>query len=86
MQQYVGLIHKTEASDYGVSFPDFPGLITAGATIAEARDLAEQALAFHVNGMIEDAAPVPKPTPIRRIEADPDHPDRTFILVQLNIS
>ncbi|TIR57257.1 MAG: CopG family transcriptional regulator, partial [Mesorhizobium sp.] len=24
MRQYIGLIHKEDASDYGVSFPDFP--------------------------------------------------------------
>ncbi len=30
MRQYIGLIHKETDSDYGVSFPDFPGVITAG--------------------------------------------------------
>jgi hypothetical protein len=30
MRQYIGLIHKESASDYGVSFPDFPGVVTAG--------------------------------------------------------
>lgn len=28
MRQYIGLIHKEDASDYGVSFPDFPGVVT----------------------------------------------------------
>ena len=28
---YTGLIHKDTDSDYGVSFPDLPGCITAGA-------------------------------------------------------
>ncbi|MBZ9988859.1 type II toxin-antitoxin system HicB family antitoxin [Mesorhizobium sp. BH1-1-5] len=41
MHQYVGLIHKERTGDYGVSFPDFPGVVTAGETVAEARDLAE---------------------------------------------
>ncbi|MDX8451165.1 type II toxin-antitoxin system HicB family antitoxin [Mesorhizobium sp. VK9D] len=86
MRQYVGLIHKEDASDYGVSFPDFPGVVTAGATLDEAREFAEQALAFHVEGMIEDGAPVPKPPPIEQIEADRDHPERASILVPLKIS
>jgi hypothetical protein len=30
MRYYVGLLHKDADSDYGVSFPDFPGCITAG--------------------------------------------------------
>ena len=86
IRQYVGLIHKEETSDCGVSFPDFPGVVTAAATVDEARDLAEQALAFHVEGMVEDGAPVPKPTPIEQIEADPDYPERASILVPLKIS
>ncbi|TIM59886.1 MAG: CopG family transcriptional regulator, partial [Mesorhizobium sp.] len=26
MKQYIGLIHKDTDSDFGVSFPDFPGV------------------------------------------------------------
>jgi predicted RNase H-like HicB family nuclease len=42
--QYVGLIHRDAGSDYGVSFPDFPGVVTAGLvedgeTIPEASSL-----------------------------------------------
>lgn len=48
MRGYVGVIHKADDSDFGLSFPDFPGVVTAGRTIAEVRQLAEQALAFHV--------------------------------------
>ena len=36
-RQYIALIHKEDASDYGVSFPDLPGCVTAGATLDEAR-------------------------------------------------
>jgi predicted RNase H-like HicB family nuclease len=39
MRQYVGLIHKEAESNYSVSFPDFPGCITAGRDLDEsARD------------------------------------------------
>ena len=31
MAEYVALLHRDEGSDYGVSFPDFPGCVTAGA-------------------------------------------------------
>jgi hypothetical protein len=30
-------LHKDRKSDFGVSFPDFPGSITAGRTLEEAR-------------------------------------------------
>ena len=41
MTEYIALIHKEPGSDYGVSFPDFPGCITAGTTVDEARRMAE---------------------------------------------
>jgi len=46
MGNYIGLIHKDADSHFGVSFPDFPGVITAGTTLDDARAMAEEALAF----------------------------------------
>ena len=54
------LIHKDAGSDYGVSFPDFPGCATAGGDLDEAP--AEEALAFHVGGLIEDGEALPEPS------------------------
>jgi predicted RNase H-like HicB family nuclease len=85
MRQYVGLIHKEDASDYGVSFPDFPGVVTADASLAEARELAEQALAFHVEGLIDDGEALPVPTSVAQIEADASRRDITTIMVPLRI-
>jgi predicted RNase H-like HicB family nuclease len=33
MRQYIALIHKDASSDYGVSFPDLPGCVTAGVDL-----------------------------------------------------
>jgi predicted RNase H-like HicB family nuclease len=49
---YIAYLHKTRKSDYGVSFPDFPGCITAGRTLEEARRMAAEALALHVEGLL----------------------------------
>ena len=38
--QYVALIDKRHDSDYGVSFPDFPGVVTAG--IGDGRKHAQE--------------------------------------------
>jgi predicted RNase H-like HicB family nuclease len=45
MRYYIGLIHKEADSDYGVSFPDFPGVATAGKSLDDAQAMAEEALA-----------------------------------------
>lgn len=51
---HIAYLHKDRKSDFGVSFPDFPGCITAGRTFEEARRRAAEALSFHIAGMIED--------------------------------
>jgi predicted RNase H-like HicB family nuclease len=40
------LIHKDDDSCYGVSFPDVPGVFTAGDTIDEAMQKAVEVLEF----------------------------------------
>jgi len=70
MRQYVGLIHKEAESDYGVSFPDFPGCITAGRDLDEARAMAEEALTFHVEGLAEDGEGIPEPSSLESVMAD----------------
>jgi predicted RNase H-like HicB family nuclease len=54
MANYIAIVHKDSESDFGVSFPDFPGCITAGSNIDEAKDMAQDALALHIQGMLED--------------------------------
>ncbi|MDX8482284.1 type II toxin-antitoxin system HicB family antitoxin [Mesorhizobium sp. VK24D] len=85
MRHYVGLVHKNGDSDFGVSFPDFPGVVTAGATLDEVRELAEQALAFHVEGLIDDGDAVPEPASCQQAIADKDHRELTAIMVPLRI-
>src|SRR2546421_9986628 len=46
MAHYIALIHKDRDSCYGVSFPDVPGVFTAGDTIDEAMKNAADGLAF----------------------------------------
>jgi predicted RNase H-like HicB family nuclease len=84
MPQFIGLIHKEANSDYGVSFPDFPGVVTAGTTLDEARALAEEALAFHIEGLTEDGERIPEPSSLEAVMAEPENRDAVAILVALN--
>jgi predicted RNase H-like HicB family nuclease len=81
MRQYIALIHKEADSDFGVSFPDFPGCIAAGATLDEARDMAEQALAFHLDGLEQDGEALPEPSSLETVMGDPENRDGVAILV-----
>jgi antitoxin HicB len=46
MPHYIALIHKDHDSCYGVSFPDIPGVFTAGDSIDEAMQKAVEVLEF----------------------------------------
>src|ERR1700686_3446334 len=68
--EYIAYLHKDRDSDYGVSFPDFPGCTTAGKTLDEASRMAAEALALHIQGMIEDGDAVPEPSKLDEIAKD----------------
>ncbi len=69
--EYIAYLHKERASDFGVSFPDFPGCVTAGKTLEEARTLAVEALTLHMAGMMEDGDPLPEPSTLDQLARDP---------------
>ncbi|SDR33207.1 Predicted nuclease of the RNAse H fold, HicB family [Rhizobiales bacterium GAS191] len=64
MRHYIALIHKDPKSDFGVSFPDFPGCVSAGSTLEEAAAMAAEALAGHIGLMAEEGLEIPDPTPL----------------------
>jgi predicted RNase H-like HicB family nuclease len=65
---YIAYLHKDRKSDYGVSFPDFPGCITAGQSFEEAHRNAVDALTLHIEGMREDGDTIPKPSTLESLE------------------
>lgn len=69
---YIAIMHKDTTSDYGVSFPDFPGCTTAGSSLEEAKELAIEALALHIQGMQEDGEAIPAPSTLDTIMAQDD--------------
>ena len=83
MPQYVALLRKDPRSDFGVEFPDFPGCVTAGSSLDEARRMAEEALRFHVDGLLEDGDALPEPRSIDDVMADPEHREAVAFLVEI---
>ena len=58
---YIAVMEKGPEG-YGVWFPDLPGCVSAGETEVEARAGAVEALALHLEGLVEDGQTVPRPT------------------------
>ena len=69
---YPAIIDKDPDSAYGVTFPDFPGCVSAGDTIEEAITMATDALALHLRGLIEDGEALPAPSPADALATDPE--------------
>jgi len=81
MADYIALIHKASRSDYGVSFPDFPGCISAGKTIDEAKDMAKEALTGHIKTMLDYGEKIPHPSSLEAVMADPENTHAMAFLV-----
>jgi antitoxin HicB len=50
---------KQETSGYQVTVPLLPGLITYGRTLAEAREMARDAIQCHLEGLKKDGERIP---------------------------
>lgn len=64
---YIGIIEKDEQSDIGIRFPDFPGCVSAEATVADLIMSATEGLNLHIKGMLEDKDLIPLPTSVGNI-------------------
>ena len=81
---YPVVIHKDKKSDYGVSVPDLPGCISAGATVDEALAMVREAIELHLEGLIEEGGVVPLATPIEKLRNSPDHAEGTWAIVHVD--
>ena len=80
MRHYIAVIHKDADSDYGVSFPDLPGVVSAGATLDEARQMGVEALALHLEGILEEGEALPEPSSLEAITAEAEHRDGVAVV------
>ena len=78
---YPALIDKDAESDFGVSFPDFPGCVSAGETLEESLLGAQEALSGHVALMIADGDALPKPTSLEQVAAEKERSTVAITLV-----
>ena len=83
MTNYIGIVHKDDDSDFSLAFPDFPGCVTAGQSLLELKRMAEEALAFHIEGMIQDGERIPAPSTLEAVMLNPDNRDGIPMLVPL---
>jgi predicted RNase H-like HicB family nuclease len=83
MPAYIALMRKDPDSDYGIEFPDFPGCVTAAEDMEQARELAEEALRFHIEGLLADGELLPRPSSFEKVMADPENRQAAVLLLQV---
>jgi predicted RNase H-like HicB family nuclease len=83
--EYIAYLHKDQDSDYGVSFPDLPGCVTAGKTLEQAQRMAREALALHLAGMVEDGDAIPEASHLDDLASDPARRDALCFLVAAEV-
>jgi predicted RNase H-like HicB family nuclease len=58
--RYAVVIEKAPGN-YSAYVPDLPGCVATGLTLSEVESEISEAIAFHIEGMVEDGLPIPPP-------------------------
>ena len=61
MYKYLVIFEKAN-DNYSAYSPDLPGCIATGGTRDEAEKNIKEAIGFHIEGLVNDGLPVPKPS------------------------
>ncbi len=61
MMKYLVVIEPTETG-FSAYSPDLPGCVATGKTEAEVQEEMREAMEFHVEGLMLEGYPVPKPS------------------------
>ncbi|QPB43056.1 type II toxin-antitoxin system HicB family antitoxin [Rodentibacter haemolyticus] len=71
---------------YVVSVPDVPGCFSAGDNMEEAILNTKEAIAFHIEGMLEDGEELPKSKPAEQYINDPEYHGFIVTVVDVDLA
>ena len=86
IMKYPIVIHKDHDSDYGVTVPDIPGCFSAGRTLNEAIDSANEAIECHLEGLLLDGEPVPVGNSIDKHQGNADYSGGVWVIVDIDLN
>lgn len=82
---FPAIVERGDGPGYSVFFPDLPGLASAGDTLQQAAQNAEEALRGHLEAMAEEGLEIPAPRELDAIERDPEVDEAARILVRAEL-
>jgi predicted RNase H-like HicB family nuclease len=59
--RYAVVIEQSELN-YAAYVPDLPGCVATAETVEQVEALIREAIEFHLEGLVEDGLPIPKPS------------------------
>ncbi len=59
--RYAVIVEESENS-FGAYVPDLPGCVAVAETKEELLQLIQEAIEFHLEGLLEDGQPIPEPS------------------------
>jgi predicted RNase H-like HicB family nuclease len=85
IRHYPAIIEGDARTGYSVFFPDLPGCTSGGTTLQEAALNAEQALAGHVDLMLQAGEGLPEPSVLDKLPRpiEPDVVEAARLLVRV---
>ena len=84
--KYSIVIHKEPDSDYGVTVPDIPGCYSAGTSMGEAMEMAQEAIQCHIEGLLIDGDPIPLSSEIEDHQDNPEFRNGVWAIVEVDLS
>ncbi|MCH7744355.1 MAG: type II toxin-antitoxin system HicB family antitoxin [Proteobacteria bacterium] len=84
--KYSIVIHKEPDSDYGVTVPDIPGCYSAGTSMGEAMEMAQEAIQCHIEGLLIDGDPIPLSSEIEDHQDNPEFRNGVWAVVEVDLS
>lgn len=82
---YPAVVEHGSEPGYSVFFPDLPGCVSAGDNLQDTANQAAEALALHVEGMLEDGTALPPPSTLDDIRVDSEVQQIGRILVPVEL-
>ncbi len=61
MKLKYSVVFERMPNNYGAYAPDLPGCISTGDTWEEVQEMIQEAIVFHIEGLMEDGEPLPTP-------------------------
>lgn len=71
---------------FRVVVPDFPGCVGVGDNVNEAINRAQEAMVERIKELVEKGQPIPEPTWLSHVEADPAYAGWDFGLIMADVS